>query len=169
MNERLNITPNLNIIKRIKHERGIDLSRCYQCGKCTAGCPLAIFMDYSPNQAIRFLQLNLPNVILKSKTIWLCVSCQTCSVRCPKMIDLHQVMNYLRLISQKEKIKPAEKNILLFHKIFEKIVRRNGRLFELGLIGKYNLCSMNPFKDVFKGLIMMLKGKISFLPKKVKV
>ncbi|MEW6102213.1 MAG: 4Fe-4S dicluster domain-containing protein [bacterium] len=143
-----------------------DLAKCYQCGKCSAGCPIAQFMDYTPNRLIRFIQLDKIDFALKSKTIWLCAFCKTCSVRCPKEIDLAGVMGRLRLISEQENIKPALKNVFLFHKTFKDEINKNGRIFELGLILKYNLLSGNPFKDIFAGLLMFKKGKISLFPKK---
>jgi len=64
---------------------GIDITRCYQCGKCTAGCPMAQSMDYSPRQIVRLLQLGLADDALRSRTIWMCASCETCATRCPRM------------------------------------------------------------------------------------
>ncbi|MEW6680748.1 MAG: 4Fe-4S dicluster domain-containing protein [bacterium] len=143
-----------------------DLAKCYQCGKCSAGCPIASFMDYTPNRLIRFIQLERIEPVLKSKTIWLCALCKTCSVRCPKEIDLAGVMNRLRLISEEENVKPGEKNVFLFHKLFNQEIKKNGRLFELSLILKYNLFSGNPTKDILLGLLMFKKGKISLFHKK---
>lgn len=143
-----------------------DLLVCYQCGKCTGGCPIAPFMDYTPNRLIRFIQLNRIDIALKSKTIWLCSSCKTCSVRCPKDIDLASIMNRLRLIAEENNVKPGEKNIYLFHKLFKEQVLKNGRLFELPLIAKYNILSGNPIKDISLGIMMFKKGRLKLFHKK---
>lgn len=143
-----------------------DVSLCYQCGKCTAGCPIVSFMDYAPNRLIRVIQLDKLELALKSRTIWLCALCKTCSVRCPKNVDLANIMNKLRLISEERNIKPMEKNVFLFHKLFKEQVLKNGRLFELGLISKYNLLTGNPFKDMSIGLSLIKKGKIGLFPHK---
>jgi len=82
---------------------GEDVRKCYQCGKCSAGCPLADQMDLLPNQAIRMVQTGDTSV-LDSKTIWLCASCFTCAVRCPQGIDLAKVMEALRLQSLRKNI-----------------------------------------------------------------
>jgi heterodisulfide reductase subunit C2 len=75
-----------------------SLLACNQCGKCSAGCPLAFSMDLLPNQVIRLAQLGIEDV-LDSQTIWTCAACLTCVSRCPKGIDLPRVMEALRLIS----------------------------------------------------------------------
>jgi heterodisulfide reductase subunit C len=70
---------------------------CNQCGKCSAGCPVAADMDLLPNQVIRLVQLGLEEV-LQSQTIWSCAACLACSTRCPKGLDLPRIMEALRVI-----------------------------------------------------------------------
>jgi len=86
------------IISEIKEISGVDVRACYQCGKCTAGCPLASAMDLMPNQILRLLQLGEHEQALKSRTIWQCASCLTCAARCPKEVDPARVMDALRTI-----------------------------------------------------------------------
>jgi heterodisulfide reductase subunit C len=69
-----------------------DLNSCYQCGKCSAGCPLANFMDTPPHQVIRMAQIGLVEKVFTQNTIWMCASCATCKVRCPKGVDLAKIM-----------------------------------------------------------------------------
>ena len=86
------------IIKKVEDISGQNVLACYQCGKCSAGCPMASLMDLLPNQIIRLVQLRQINEVLNSKTIWLCASCFTCTARCPKGVDLAKVMEALRLL-----------------------------------------------------------------------
>ena len=86
------------IIKKVEDISGQNLLACYQCGKCSAGCPMISLMDLLPNQIIRLIQLGQFNDVLNSKTIWLCASCFSCSARCPKGVDLAKVMEALRLL-----------------------------------------------------------------------
>ncbi len=79
-----------------------NLLACNQCGKCSAGCPLAYSMDLLPNQVIRLAQLGIEDV-LDSQTIWTCAACLTCVSRCPKGIDLPRVMEAMRLISMERR------------------------------------------------------------------
>lgn len=90
--------------KRVKEISGEDILLCYQCGMCSAGCPIAFAMNLLPNQIIQLVELGLEEDIAKSKTIWLCASCLTCSVRCPRGLDLSKVTEALRLISLRKNI-----------------------------------------------------------------
>jgi len=152
----------------VKSQSGQDVLRCYQCGKCTAGCPVAYAMDLGPRQIMRGIQLGLKQEVLQSSTIWLCVFCQTCSVRCPQEIDIARVMESLRILAIAEKGKPAEKDVELFHRLFIAIVERRGRIHELELGVRYNLQGWHPLANV--GLLpsMLAKGKMPILAPKVK-
>ncbi len=79
---------NRDKIKAIEEKAGVKITDCYQCGKCSAGCPVAFAMDKTPRQIIRLLQLGMLDEALKTHTIWLCATCQTCSTRCPRDVDL---------------------------------------------------------------------------------
>ena len=95
-------------IKKVEEISGQSLRSCYQCGKCSAGCPMAFSMDLLPNQIIRLAQLGLEEDIAKSKAIWLCASCVTCSVRCPRGVDLARVMEAMRLLTLRKNIDYVE-------------------------------------------------------------
>ena len=79
---------------------GETLLACNQCGKCSAGCPIASSMDILPNQVIRLAQLGIQDV-LDSQMIWACAACMNCVAHCPKGIDLPRVMEALRLIGMR--------------------------------------------------------------------
>ncbi|HHV64706.1 MAG TPA: heterodisulfide reductase subunit C [Peptococcaceae bacterium] len=158
---------NLSSMQAIKEECGVETAKCYQCGKCSAGCPVAFAMDLTPRQIIRLLQWGLAEDALKSKTIWLCAGCQTCTVRCPQEVDIAKVMESLR-ISAKRQGYIGDKKIDLFHRLFLKSVERNGRVHEMGLIVGANLLGFEPLKDVEFGLPMLSKGKITPLPHRIK-
>jgi len=169
--ERINLSESLPRAAKIKAEvqenYGTDISRCYQCGKCTAGCPVAFAMDHAPRQIIRFLQVGLKEEALRSKTIWLCATCDTCSTRCPREVDLARLMEGLR-VEAKNKGLIGHKNNNLFHDIFLQLVKRLGRVHEGGLIVLFNFISLQPFKDVLYGLPMFLNGKIHIFPERFK-
>ena len=86
------------IIKDIEKLSGQKLLSCYQCGKCSAGCPMVEAMDILPNQIIRLLQLGQIEDVKDSKTIWICASCFTCEARCPKGVDLSKIMEAVRVL-----------------------------------------------------------------------
>jgi heterodisulfide reductase subunit C len=86
-----------DFVQQVETISGQSLLACNQCGKCSAGCPVAFSMDILPNQVIRLAQLGIQDV-LESQTIWTCAACLTCVSRCPKGIDLPRVMEAMRLI-----------------------------------------------------------------------
>ncbi|HTY02817.1 MAG TPA: 4Fe-4S dicluster domain-containing protein [Rhodocyclaceae bacterium] len=83
-------------IAKVESIAGQDLLACYQCGKCSAGCPMAKHMDLPPNQMIRYAQLGLKDDLLASESIWMCVSCLTCNTRCPKGVRIAEIIEALR-------------------------------------------------------------------------
>ncbi len=85
-------------VEKIAEISGQNLFSCYQCGKCSAGCPAVSAMDILPNQVIRLVQLGLEEEVVKSKTPWICASCFTCVARCPRGVDLSKVMEAIRQI-----------------------------------------------------------------------
>ncbi len=144
------------------------VNKCLQCLKCSAGCPIASWMDWRPNQVNRLIQMGQKEKVLNSSVIWLCVGCQTCITRCPMQIDLPKVMDTLREIAIKEGATRKKPNIALFHQQFLNSVKRWGRVHELELIGLYKLKSGNLFQDMKLGQKMFLKGKLKMLPEIVR-
>ncbi|MFQ5924925.1 MAG: 4Fe-4S dicluster domain-containing protein [Dehalococcoidia bacterium] len=96
--------------KRVEEISGQSLASCYQCGKCSAGCHMSFAIDLLPNQIIRLVQLGLEEDIANSRTIWLCSSCLTCSVRCPRGVDIARIMEALRLITLRKNIDYVEQS-----------------------------------------------------------
>ncbi|MDR0683120.1 MAG: 4Fe-4S dicluster domain-containing protein [Dysgonamonadaceae bacterium] len=155
-------------ISEIKLKTGVNVNRCYQCGKCTAGCAVAEEMDYPPSKMMRMLQTrddNNYNKILASETIWLCVSCQNCLTRCPMEIDIPQLMDYLREKAiRKKKMNKKAKHVLAFHRAFLDSVKYTGRLYEIGLIADYKVRTLHIFQDMDVAPKMFVKGKLPVLP-----
>jgi len=83
-------------VANVERIAGQKLMACYQCGKCSAGCPMAPHMDILPNQMIRMAQMGMQERLLASNAIWACVSCMTCNSRCPKNIRIAEVIEALR-------------------------------------------------------------------------
>jgi heterodisulfide reductase subunit C len=87
---------------RVNDLSGEKVDLCFQCGACSGGCPMTQEMDYLPSKIIRLVQLGLEEA-LESKTIWICMTCFNCEVRCPRGIDVANVMEALRQIVLRKK------------------------------------------------------------------
>lgn len=85
-------------VLKVQELSGQKLLACYQCGKCSAGCPAVSQMDILPNQIIRFAQLGFKEELLECRSIWICESCFMCNSRCPKGINIAEVIEALRQI-----------------------------------------------------------------------
>lgn len=99
---------NSNFVNKVKEISGEDLMKCYNCGKCSAGCSVVDYMDLLPNQVIRLVLYGQEDELLNSKTVWLCASCFTCTARCPKGVDLSKVMEAVRLVLLRKNIDHVE-------------------------------------------------------------
>ena len=91
-------------LDKVEELSGENIYACYQCGKCSAGCPSISEMDISPSEIIRLVQLGEEKEVLNSKTIWICASCFTCVTRCPKGVDLAKIMESLRQITLRKNV-----------------------------------------------------------------
>lgn len=155
---------------------GLRVQECYQCGKCTAGCPVAHLMDVMPNQLLRMIQLGQLERAILSDAIWQCVSCQTCTTRCPQSVDCAGVMQTLRQLAVTGEFEaPARRRLVIFYQAFLRNIRRNGRLNELELVGDFKLSVFirRPnlpflFKDAMLAPRMMKRGKFHLTGEKVR-
>jgi len=143
---------------------GVDLSVCFQCRKCTSGCPVAQYAETAPSEVLRRLHLGAGEELLESDIIWLCASCETCYARCPMGIDISAVMDALRAIAIERGAKKPEGDIPLFNRAFLGTVRLFGRTYDIGMIALYKLGSLNLFRDTEKFPAMLKKRKIALTP-----
>ena len=153
----------------VKQRSGQNIDRCYQCLKCTVGCPMAAHFEYKPNSLIRMIQYGKKEQVLDSRSIWLCVSCMTCASRCPNQVDMSAVMDTLREMAV-ESGQPygAEKNIVLLHEEFIRSIRLWGRLHEVTFFMGYMIRSFDFFSPIPSGVTLFVKRKLPFVPRRIK-
>ena len=165
------ITPNPKFRKMIEETSGQIISNCFQCGKCTNGCPITFAMDIMPHKLIHLLQYGQVNDILHSDTIWVCASCETCTTRCPNGIDIAHVMDTLRQLCKRQGIKPFQYSIPIFHSAFLNSIKRHGRVHETEMALTYSIEDAGWFgflKLTGYGFALFLKGKVKLRPSRVR-
>jgi len=99
----IKFTIDKDFTRRIQEISDQKVSDCYQCGRCTAGCPFASFMDAPPNQIIRFMQLSMKDDVLKATAPWFCAACLVCQTRCPRGVDIPRLMEAVRTLHLRAK------------------------------------------------------------------
>lgn len=160
-----------DFIERVRRLSGQDVRRCYQCGKCSAGCAVhnSKGMDVSPNRIMRMVQLGMEEAVLKTKTIWTCVLCSTCTTRCPRDIDIARVMDALRILSkQRNTFVVNAKNANTFHETFMNSIMRFGRVYEAGLAFTLTMKYGYGFNLIGVAPQALAKGVLPFFPPKLK-
>jgi len=137
---------------------------------------MADAMDILPNRLIRLVQLGQFEKAIRAESIWKCVSCMTCTARCPKSVDCAAVIDALRQVAfQRGAVPKARQRTVLFQKAFLDNIRRNGRLREMELVGVFKLLtflrdrSLRAFvKDSLLAPKLMQRGKLHFGGQRVK-
>jgi len=126
----------------------LAVTSCYQCRKCSGGCPLTFAMDLLPHHVIRLALLGQGDRVLDSATIWVCSGCQTCTSRCPNGIDIAGTMDWLKEEAVRRGRTIPEDVVATFHRIFlENLRDTGGRLSETGLLRRFTLFKMRRQPD----------------------
>ncbi len=167
-----------DIARRIKFENELDLGfgeevaskaygqkllSCIQCGTCSATCPLSHYMDYTPRRIIAMTREGFKDDVLNSLTIWLCASCYSCTVQCPRQIHITDVMYTLKREAIRRGVFPKRYPIpVLAHEFFNQ-VRRHGRNTESWVLVRLFL-KTNPLKmlkEAKLGFNLWRRGRLS--------
>ena len=148
----------------IQRLSGENVYLCYQCRKCSSGCPGKEYMQAGPADLMRYIQLGMKEKALQGPIIWACMSCQTCTARCPQDIDIAAIVDALKIIAQEQKVKTDTKGARLFNWLWMTILTFTGRMYEVVLTGGLNTLRGNPFKDIKLGMKMIKNGKLKLLP-----
>ena len=116
------------------------LSACFQCKKCSGGCPLTFAMDLLPDQVIRLALLGQAEQVLSCRTIWVCSSCQTCTTRCPNNIDIAGAMDWLKEEALRQGISVPQPEVAAFYRAFlDTVLAGGGRLSEARMLTRFFL------------------------------
>lgn len=159
-------TPSSDFRRQVERWSGESIAACYQCGKCTAGCPAVPFMDGGPRWLFRAIQLGLREEVLTNSTPWFCLHCAACFARCPAGIDIPRVMDAVRQMAVAAGKKPASREVAAFHRLFLGQVEGWGRINELSLGAGFNLLGGHPFQNLSLLPWMLRRGKLLLLPRR---
>jgi heterodisulfide reductase subunit C len=154
--------------REVKIASGASPMRCYQCQKCSSGCPIAGASDLKPHELVRLIQLDAREEALSSRFIWECTSCETCSTRCPQGVEPAAAVDALRRLARAAGETTRDTTVPTFNDIFLSAVRRLGRVHEVSLLAVFKLRTRSFFQDVAKLPMMLRKGKLQVLPVRVR-
>ncbi len=159
--------PGVYLGKTIEPLSQQNIAACYQCQKCTNGCPMTFAMDIFPHRVMHSIQLGVIDEVVNSDTIWVCASCETCTTRCPNEIDIAHVMDTLRQVSMSRGVKKGHQQAPIFHRVFLANIKRLGRIHELSMAMDFTLRSeglKGLVKQAKLGINMMRKNKMKLIP-----
>jgi heterodisulfide reductase subunit C len=134
-------------------------------------------MDVMPHQVIRYIQLGWREDLMRSSTIWVCLSCEMCTTYCPNEVAVAETINHLRNMAAHSAIPPKERHLAVFHKTFLEELQRFGRVNEFWLMNAFNLKPMilqeklksGSLKEELQlGLMLWRKGKLNLIPRRSK-
>jgi heterodisulfide reductase subunit C2 len=146
---------------------GIDTARCYQCGKCSGGCPVASETRIRPHDVMRLVTLDRLSRLVGDDSIWLCLTCETCSARCPNGCDPARVVEAVRELVVKAAPGSVPTRVAAFHRAFLDQVRLFGRMFEFGMVVDYKLRTGALFQDAASTPALIARGKLKFAPHRI--
>jgi heterodisulfide reductase subunit C len=75
---------------------GVNTKKCMVCGKCSGTCPNYDSMEYHPHQFVQMVEKGEIEPLLKSKSIYACLSCFACLERCPRQVEPVKIIDAVR-------------------------------------------------------------------------
>lgn len=174
----MTVTFQTDLAREIQERSGENVFLCYQCKKCTAGCPVAAYFDLTPHQILRACQFGQEELVLNSRTISICAACETCSTRCPQGIDIARIMDVLEIMAAERGIPSKAPSVPMFYKSANRGINYFGRMWELGLMAELYIREffhwedgkpLLDFRQIFKynletAVKMLRSGKLKILP-----
>ena len=168
--------PGYRLLDQIEAQGPFQAGACFQCRKCTNGCPVTFAMDLYPDEVIRMVILGQRETVLACRTIWVCAACVTCSTRCPNDVKIAELMDCLKEMALCEGVPSSQPGILALHQTFLNNIKKRGRLYETTLMPAYLLKSGKLLEKWNSGTWrydwklscqMFFKGRLPLLPKSI--
>lgn len=89
--------------EQILRMSGVNPLKCMRCGKCSGTCPSYDEMEYHPHQFVYMVETGDIEALLKSESIYKCLSCFACVDRCPRGVEPAKLVEAVRLLAIREK------------------------------------------------------------------
>jgi len=169
------IFPDGDFVKTVEGYGPFQTEACFQCKKCTNGCPVTFAMDIYPDEVVRRVILGQRESVLRCNTIWVCAGCATCTTRCPNQVKIAELMDCLKEMALKANIPCPQPQILSLHENFLNNIKNRGRVAETAFLTTYMIQSGQLaqkikdgtwFAEAKKGWELFSKGRSPlFVPK----
>jgi heterodisulfide reductase subunit C len=149
---------------------GERIRNCIQCGLCSASCPLSPYMDYTPRRLIHMAREGFKRDVLGSFTIWLCTSCYSCTVECPRRIRVTDVMYALKRRAIEDGVYPKRFPIPVLASEFGAMIRRRGRVTESWVIVRVFLKTaiLRLLRMSKLGTRLFFSGRMGLVPESIR-
>jgi heterodisulfide reductase subunit C len=171
------LNPDYRLLEQIEAQGPFQAAACFQCRKCTNGCPVTFAMDLYPDDVIRLVILGQRETVLGCRTIWVCAACETCTTRCPNDVKIAELMDCLKEMAVQEGVPSPQPQILTLHETFLNNIKKRGRIYETTLLPAYLLKSGKLLEmwnsgtwryDLKLGRQMFSKGRLPLRPQSIK-
>jgi quinone-modifying oxidoreductase subunit QmoC len=142
---------------------------CTQCGSCSGSCPNVLWMNHSPRKIIALARAGKRKEVLSSNSMWCCATCHLCTVRCPRGVELPELMHVLECISTHEGLANGKVSTPTMYRTLVGSVKGQGRVHELGVMGRFFLRT-NPLAALRMapvGLKLLLHGRLPLRAEKI--
>jgi heterodisulfide reductase subunit C len=151
---------------------GLKIRNCIQCGSCTGSCPVSHVMDITPRQIVALFRAGYLEDILRSRALYICASCYSCTVRCPMGIRVTDNLYALKRVATKMGIFPRKFPVHALSEAFVDNIKTYGRNWELMLGMRYYLSTrptrlLSPSLQRF-ALRMMRRRRLGITPTRIR-
>jgi heterodisulfide reductase subunit C len=125
-------------------------------------------MEYPPRKIIALIRAGMRDEVLSSSSMWHCLSCYLCTVRCPRGVKPTELAHALESLASQQRFPVKETHTPAMYRSFVGSIKDNGRVHEFGMILRYYLTRpLEALKMLPVGMQLFLHRRLSLLPHKV--
>jgi len=149
---------------------GEGIRECIQCGTCSASCPNAGRMDYTPRELIAMTRAGMREEILSSNAMWFCASCYLCTVRCPRDIKPTELMHALECLAVRYRQSSGRTLTPKMYRSFTDFVYSIGSVPEVSFMTWFYLLTnpLRAFRMIPLALSLVRHGRVSIRARRLK-